>query len=294
MTRFGAAMLSVLVVGSCVACGSSNEQAPPKAVTSTSTAVEKSDWPESLRNFRFHWTADPGIDLDAGVAVPLRAYLESYDVASYTVDLGNVYPGFLRATPENDALDGDYLVQLAWVRPLNGLRTDEKGAEVFGYTPFHILRVDPTDSGLRAIVCEGTYANYVKSTSEPGMYVSVAADPQTAAPARPDDLVAVHRIELSETDTRSDADSPAVSTAQRGPAEAPGSDVFGKWFITGASSSYWGPIRGPQREDVATPELRQQCGERMPQPPDLRVEMATGFKAQPAPHGDSIPGWPVG
>lgn len=285
-------MLSVMLIGSSVACGQSTNQPSSSAASSTTAEGKRRTGTVLLENLRFHWSADPGIDLVSGVAVPLRAYLESYTIASSTTDIANVYPGFMRATPENEALDGDYVAQLAWVRPLNGLRTDEKPAAIFGYTPFHILRVDPDGAGLRATICEGKYASYVKSTVQPGKYVSVAAQPETATPIAPDSLIAVHRIELSEDDPRAVANPPLVSVPQQGPAVAPATDVFGRWFITGASSTYWGPITAPGRETVATPELLRQCGERMPEPPDVRAEMAAGFKDEPPAGGAAIPGWP--
>lgn len=291
MMKAMAAATAALVIASGAACGTSQ---PETAETSTGTTAERPTWPELLDDFRFHWSADPGIDLTAGVAVPIRAYLESYDVASYTLDLDDVYPGFMRATPQNDELDGDYQTQLAFIRPLNGLRSDEKPAKPFGYTTFHILRVEPIDGGgQRATVCAGSYANYVESRTDPGTYVSVVAAPDTATLARPSDTVGVYRIELSENDPRAVPDPPPVTEPQQGPAPAPIADVFGKWFVSAASSSYWGPINDKAlREEFPSPELRQECAERMPDPPEVQVEMATGFKTETPPPGEAIPGWP--
>ena len=100
--------------------------APDNASTQSSDPSENRsqqfpNWPASLNEFRFHWAAEPSVDIATGAAVPIRAYLESYYVASFSANLDNVYPGFMRATPENDELDGHYLAQLAWIRPLNGV-----------------------------------------------------------------------------------------------------------------------------------------------------------------------------
>ena len=57
------------------------------------------NWPESLGDFRFGWSAEAGVDLVSGPAVPLRAYLESYRIAQLTKDIGAAYPGFDRAVP---------------------------------------------------------------------------------------------------------------------------------------------------------------------------------------------------
>lgn len=260
----------------------------------SSTVDAHSDWPQTLTDFRFHWSAGPGIDLLRGPAVPIRAYLESYYIASSTLDLDDVYPGFVRATPQNDQLDGHYLAQLARIRPLNGVNSSPAEAVPrFGYMPMHILSIEPIDSGLRAIVCQGDYATYVRSTVRPDKYVSVSAEPNTAQVEGTDPGVVVHRIELTDRHPlTSEAPSVDVSSLQQGPAPAPHEDVFGKWFFTGSSSSYWGPIDVPAPESFPSPELRKQCGDVMPEPSATRLEMMTGFKDHPAAAGIPVPGWP--
>ncbi len=274
--------------------------APDNASTQSSSTPESRsqqfpNWPATLNEFRFHWTADPNIDIIAGAAVPIRAYLESYYVASFTANLDNAYPGFMRATPENDDLDGHYLAQLAWIRPLHGVvAKPEDAVEHFGYIPFHLLSLDHVADGFRAIVCQGKYADFIKSDTKPGKFVSLAVDPKTAQIQGQYDTVAVHRIELTENDPRVGPNPPAGVTApQRGPAPAPDQDVFGRWFFTGASSSFWGPIDAAEPERFPPPELKRQCSDRMPQPEAERIAMMTGFKDQPAPHGEPLPGWPV-
>ena len=274
--------------------------APDNASTQSSDPSENRsqqfpNWPASLNEFRFHWTADPNIDIIAGAAVPIRAYLESYYVASFSANLDNVYPGFMRATPENDELDGHYLAQLAWIRPLNGVVAKSEDAVAhFGYIPFHLLRIDSAANGFRAFVCQGNYANYIKSNARPGKFVSPSVNPKTAQiQGSDDDTVTVVRIELTQQDPRVGPNPPAaVTAAQRGPAPAPDQDVFGPWFFTGMSSSFWGPIDAAEPERFPPPELKRQCSDRMPQPEAERIAMMTGFKDQPAPHGEPLPGWP--
>ena len=288
-----------LALGAVLAFAASIGCAPDNASTQPSGPPEApnqqfSNWPVSLNEFRFHWTAEQNVDIATGAAVPIRAYLESYYVASFSASLGNAYPGFMRATPENDELDGRYLAQLAWIRPLNGVaaKTEEAVAH-FGYIPFHILRIDGVGDGFRALVCQGKYAVFVKSDVHPGKFVSISVDPKTAQIRGQYDTVAVHRIELTEHDPRVGPNPPAGVTApQRGPAPAPDQDVFGRWFFTGASSSFWGPIDAAEPERFPPPELKRQCNDRMPQPEAERIAMMTGFKDQPAPHGEAIPGWP--
>ena len=56
-------------------------------------------WGGMVSDLRVQWDAEPGIDLLTGVAVPVRAYLESSDLAQYTGNLDDAYPGFTRAVP---------------------------------------------------------------------------------------------------------------------------------------------------------------------------------------------------
>jgi hypothetical protein len=275
--------------------GCTSDSSPPSPSPSTDVGRQFPNWPASLNGFRFHWTAEPNIDITEGPTVPVRAYLESHDVASFTRNLDNAYPGFMRATPENDELDGHYLTQLARIRPLNGVEANpEDAVEHFGYIPYHFLRLDPIGDGFRAIVCEGKYADFMKSDMQPGKYVSVVADPKTAQIRRSDNAVYVHRIELTQHDPRVGPNPPAaVSAPQQGPAPAPDQDVFGNWFFTGASATFWGPIDDPQSREFPPPELERQCSERLPYTETERAAMMTGFKDRPPPHGQAEPGWPL-
>lgn len=287
-SRWLAAPLTVFVASATLACGPSqpNEPATP--------APRYEHWPNILDDFRFHWSSATDVELTTGVAVPIRAYIESWYVATWTNDPDNVYPGFLRATPESDDLNGDYLGELAWIRPLNGVPFGAgKAVEPHGFMPMHILSVEPTTNGQRVTVCEGQYGIYFDSNAEPGKLVSVAADKEDGTLRDPLATVIVNRIELTQHDPRIPSDARDVTTAQEGPAPAPDQDVFGRWFITGASSSVWGPIDAePIADFFVTPEMRQECQAAMPDPPEEQIEMATGFKDKAPPHGDPIPGWP--
>ena len=292
--RTSALVIAALVAMTSTACDTDADRDPANASDPPAqTTVAK--WPNSLAEFRFHWSSGPGIDVAFGAAVPLRAYLESWYVATWTNDADNVYPGFSRATAESDDRDGDYLGQLVFIRPLENVPAhDAESVRPFGYIPFHILTVEPIEKGVRAYVCEGSYAIYFKSSTQPEKFVSVAADKATGTVSDPLDTVYVNRIELSQEDPRIPADASDVDTPQEGPAPAPVGDVFGHWFITGASSSLWGPVDAKPRPDFfVTPEMRGQCQEAMPDSPEKQIEMATGFKDTPPPHGKPIPGWPL-
>lgn len=284
---------TVLALVLTTACADGNS--PPTISPSLEADRQFPNWPATLNEFRFHWTAEPTIDLTTGPAIPIRAYLEAYDVASYSRDLANLYPGFLRATPPNDELDGHYIAQLAWIRPFNGREVKPEDAlDHFGYKPFHLLRIDRIGNGHRAIVCEGDFANFVPSETHPDKFIYVGADPRTAQLPPATTGVHVIRLEFTENDPRvGTTPPPAVTAPQRGPDPAPNQDVFGNWFFTGVSSSIWGRIDSADREILPSPELERQCSERLPYTETERVAMMTGFKDRPPPHGQAEPGWPV-
>ncbi|GAA1201993.1 hypothetical protein GCM10009645_36140 [Mycolicibacterium poriferae] len=142
-------------------------------------------------------------------------------------------------------------------------------------------------------VCEGQYAAVLPSDSAPNQMVSLAANKVTGELRDPLDTVLVNRIELTQNHPRIPAGASDVDTLQEGPAPAPVGDVFGHWFITGASSSLWGPVDADPPDFFVTPDMRRQCQEAMPDSPEKQIEMATGFKDTPPPHGKPIPGWPL-
>lgn len=88
------------------------------AQTSTAAAPEQyPNWPAALEDFRFRWSAEPGIDLLTGAAVAIRAYLEGRRVAEFTAGTDSrlpteyeSYPGFRNAVtrPTGIPWDGPY------------------------------------------------------------------------------------------------------------------------------------------------------------------------------------------
>ena len=230
-----------------------------------------------------------------GPAVAVRAYLESYDAATLTLDPNNVYPGFLRATPANQEREGDYLTQLTRIRPLVGYTKGPKDAWThYGFVTYHVLHLNPKGNAFEAIVCGGEYSHFVNSLAQPGKFVSVAVNEATGKPYTSGSGLSVHRIEFTQSDSRVGANPPApVAAPQRGPAPAPDQDEFGNWFITAAGSHYWGPINDPQSRNFPTPDLERQCAERMPQNEAERTAMMSGFKDEPPPPGQAEPGWPL-
>jgi hypothetical protein len=269
-----------------------------------STAVRQSaqfpNWPNELNDFRFHWSAEPSVDLASGPAVALRAYLESYRVVNLTGgDADTVYPGFLRATPENQpsSLGSDSLLQLTYVRPHSRAEAEASGwkyvrRQIYGYEPAHVLKLEPTADAYRATVCVGTYSVYRTDDNDHQKYFSVIADPKSGnLQYGGREIVDVWRIELTDKDPRTHAAPSGPVTPQIGPLPAPAQDVFGRWFITGATTGLWGP--SGTAEQIDTPEVRKQCEDSMPDDAATRAAMAAGFHDAPPPHGDPIPGWPA-
>lgn len=282
----------IAVVALLAACGAPAEGPAPE--TSSQPGPLFPNWPALLNDFRFHWSAQPGIDVSTGPAMVVRAYLESYGVAQATFNADNVYPGFNRATPENLPREGNYEFQLVNVRPMGYpfTATPKEAVPHFGYEALHFLELTPLGDGYRAIVCSGDYAEVVASQSRPGKFVSIGVSDKDGQPyARGSSGVNVNQVELTQHDPRVGPNPPAPQTVpQKGPLPAPDQDVFGNWFITAAGDAFWGPKNDPKslRHD-----LEERCEAAMPLPAAERIAMMTGFKDQAPPHGEPIPGWPA-
>ena len=140
-----AALTAVTVVSAC-----NTDPTEPPSTTGTPPERISPNWPPLLNDFRFHWTAAPGIDVTTGPAMIVRAYLESYNTAWFTLNLDNLFPGFRRATPENQESVGDFLWQLVNIRPLGrGFTKTAKDARPhFGYQDLHFLELTPVGKWL--------------------------------------------------------------------------------------------------------------------------------------------------
>ena len=282
------------------ACDRPQEPPPPPAQsTSALPAPLFANYPAEANEFRFQWSAAQGIDLETDPAVAVRAYLESIRLAAFAGgDPTVVYPGFLRATPENKGVSSQTgsLVQLQYVRPRTRAEYEANGwkyvpQQVYGYQPTHVLDLVPQADGYRATVCLGAYSVYRTAADDRSKYFSTAADEITGQLTYGErQAVQIWRVELTDKNLRVGNAPAAPPIPQAGPMPAPVDDVFGRWFITGANASVWGPIG--ELEEFDTPEIRQRCEDAMPDDAAARLAMATGFHDRPPPHGDPIPGWP--
>jgi len=298
-TRTGALLLTLLV-GFAGACDGS-QSSPPSTPSGAGSASPPhfQNYPPEANEFRFHWSAAPGIDLDKGPAVAVRAYVESMRLAEFAGgDPSAVYPGFMGATPENIELaTGDDLYEHEYVRPetkaqyeADGLKVVER--QIYGYQPTYIMNVVPRGDSLWATVCVGAYSVYLTNDPDHNKFVSIVANPDTGKPFQNGrSEIHIWRVEL--TDRNRAVDAPAARIVRQvGPLPAPVDDVFGSWFITGSSNTGdWGSPRNVEYYD--TPEVRAQCEAAMPDDAAARMAMASGFHSAPPPHGDAVPGWPA-
>lgn len=275
----------VLLVVGLAGCGGGGEQSPPKP--------KFANWPETLGDFRFRWSAEPGIDLVVGPAVPLRAYLESHRIGDFTNDLAATYPGFERAVPEGVTpliFRSDTPYQLWNIRPAMGdtPRFDPPGP-FYGNEYFHILELTVIEGGYRAHVCDGLYKVF-REGEKPGTYTSVIRSGGI------DDIggLVVWRVEFS--DTPPEPNAPAMVTVpQQGPNPAPVGDVFGPWRITGASEGFWGTsitLESIASETVDGARGISQCGDRMPHDRGERKAFYDSDFDTPPTAEPAEPGWP--
>jgi hypothetical protein len=91
MTRRTLLVIAVITVITLSGGCDSNTAKSPSAAGNSPTQLYP-NWPPLLNDFRFHWTAAPGIDITAGPAMVVRAYLEAYNTAWFTLNPDNVFP----------------------------------------------------------------------------------------------------------------------------------------------------------------------------------------------------------
>lgn len=257
------------------------------------------NWPDGLNGFRFRWTAQPGIDLFTGPAIPVRAYLESFWIAIMTKSSANTYPGFQRAVPKlpdrlagyPDNMDWDKLpFELKWMIPGSDKYLDFGDGPFFGNQYFHVLELSPLADGYLAYVCDGKYDIFRPAVAHPGKYSSIADSPKRTLQEREESAVKLWRIEL-----KINSDGVGSSQPQAGKNPAPINDVFGDWKITGASQdNYWGDLENTTHtpRDPGYVQRRQQCRDAMPQNVDERAQILMSVLDSPPPAEPAVPGWP--
>lgn len=234
-----------------------------------------------VEEFRAIWSAGPGIDLLRGPAVPLRAYLESTLLTTFTGSIDDVYPGFDRAVLPNAPKSP---VISEWDRwPSLNTRQQEP---LFGSFTSHILRVDRIDRDVTAIVCGYDYA--VAERAEGGRFVSLA---QSAAKrGLPNPGVGVTLVKMKAPDA---VQNPALPP-QRGAYAAPSDDVFGGWQVTGFLNVFAVALPGFDHEWPTFDTDRTECVTSAPDDAARRTFLINGSHPRTDfPTAVADPGWPA-
>jgi hypothetical protein len=237
---------------------------------------EHQRWGGLVKDLRAQWGAEPGIDLLTGVAVPARAYLESFQLTQVTGNADDLYPGFTRAVPPNEPEGPD---PSAWdLRP--SMKHPIRSA-LIGNIRFHIRSVEPSGRNVAVTVCHYNYGAAEQQAE--GAYASIVA----GEPAPDTGIFAIRVMLVGPADESASALPP-----QKGPAVAPSNDVFGDWQVIGhlTSSSTSSRAQWPTYEaDEAA------CVETAPDPFERRAFLLNGeHPRSDFPTSPPSPGWPEG
>lgn len=230
-----------------------------------------------MSGVRVQWTAEPEVDLAKGIAVPVRAYLESYNVVINTGSIDNAYPGFLEAVPPNEPSDHSGSRTARDRRPDGDSR--EAGVTYVGNLGFHIQSVQ-TEAG-RATVTVYKYSYKLGARRYDG-----AHDPLVPGGPSVERGIAGIRLDLVAPP---DDQTAGTLPPQRGPAAAPKVNVFGGWQIVGFLTT----SSAPQQEWPTKQQVVADCVATAPDSLDQRNRLARGpltavdFASSPA-----TPGWP--
>ena len=269
------------------ACTSSPTPPPPKPSTTTLP-----NWPPLANGLRFVWSAENGIDLTSGLAVPVRAYFESKWLAEHANTLAVTYPGFSRAVTYKKWQSGS----LVDVRinnpspildsPMAGGGQDYRQQPLFGNVDERIMQITPVADEFEVIVCR--IQDY--------FYVQTGSDQYTLWSNQVDNRFNLERIDLSNHDPRSGPNPPPSPTApQRGPLPAPLADVFGPWHVTGWTADgelTWNAPDGSSTSTANYQQLQQQCLADVPIPDNQRPGAFPATRTTPPAIQPATPGWP--
>lgn len=235
---------------------------------------EDSRWSGPVSGVRVQWTAAPEIDLTEGVAVPVRAYLESYHSVQFTGSLAKAYPGFTDAVPPNEPEDAANSSTLAR-RPNEDVAV---GSQLIGDLKFSLESIDASRRFVDVIACTYNYALGVEHSDGQFEQLPRGGFAQDRG---------IYGVRISLIPPGSEASSPLPP--QRGPSMSPNDNVFQEWrvlgYLTTTSSRYeeW-----PDKDDV-----QGRCVQSAPDPLDRRKQLAKGPQSAAAfPISPPDPGWP--
>lgn len=228
-----------------------------------------SGWPTTLNDFTVVWTAEPGIDVTTGPVVAVRAYAESYLLASITGDDRYLYPGFQQSVDPNQSIDHPTGTQFLWPK------LDTREHPWVGTDQVHISSVTTSGRDVTVLACEYTFGT--AQLARDGYEPNIALPPPRSG-------ISSMRITMTAPA------KPAPQFPRLGPARAPSVDVFNGWRITSHQGGYFAETGiGDEWPNVIEDE--NTCIAKAPQHPDLKRggRYPRGdFPTQPA-----SPGWPA-
>ena len=231
-------------------------------------------WTGSLAQVRAVWSAEQGIDLLTGPAVAVRAYLESFVLASKTGDIDDAYPGFQQAVDTNAPT-----AKSAWPWPTT---LQPVPHPIVGTYRFHILRIDTIGHQVNAVVCDWGY----------GAAFDLGDGKYGTGLNQPADGISVEWIAMT-VPGEGGAKSPLPP--QKGPAPAPANDVFAGWRIGGhlVVAATDPTVRDPSEWPSQLTDA-QQCQAKAPDPADRRQFLTAGVHSRSDyPTLTADPGWPA-
>ncbi|BAN33299.1 hypothetical protein MAH_4225 [Mycobacterium avium subsp. hominissuis TH135] len=261
----GIAACAILAVSSIAGCHSGAH----RSEASSTPATPPAGWPAALNDFTFVWTAEPGIDVTTGPAVAMRAYTESYLLASIMGDNRYLYPGFQQSVDPNQSINHPIGTQSLWPK------TNAPQQQWIGTVQVHILSVATADRDVTVVACEYTFgtAQPARNGYEPNI-------------GKPPPYSGIDPLRI----TMKAPAKPGPESPQRGPARSPSVDVFNGWRITSHQGGYFARI-GVGDEWPNAIEDRNTCLAKAPQHPDLQrggEYPRTDFPTLPP-----SPGWPA-
>ena len=232
-------------------------------------------WGGPLSDLRAQWTSAPNLDLTTGVAVPVRAYVESRWLAQRQGSLDYGYPGFLDATPPNSE-GPPFGAEFRRPEADNQVQNPFIGNETFRITAFR-----QEGRNVTATVCRYSYTMATKN--DDGSYSSVASR-QSGEPRGID----VNRVLLVAP-----TDDGEPLPPQEGPEAAPSGNVFAGWSIEGYQDAFFKQDPGFASAWPTYAADLKACVSAAPDSPERRAFLSEGdHPREDFPTSAPSPGWP--
>jgi hypothetical protein len=225
-------------------------------------------WQGLNADLRYLWTAEPGIDVVTGPAVPVRAFVESFMLSQYAGSMNYAYPGFDRAVPEGQS-------KLWTTRP--ALDVPSKKPAI-GNITYHILALNGAGDEYAAVICGYNYR--VASQEDDGSYRSVAR-----VGSKDTRGIYVMRVGLTGPSR--------PIPPQAGPRPDPVDDVFGDWRVRGMLDSFSDEEPGFAEAWPTYEADEKTCVDKAPDPEPVRTRIIDGaYPRSEFPTAPASPGWP--